>query len=103
MIEEMIVSSHSVASAVVDPHVHVEELDRRLRVEMAIAELPYPDRIVVVLRYGFDGPRFTLREIGWLLCLTSERVRQIQARAIRRLRGASRRTGIRDYARAEES
>jgi len=99
----MFANSHSMVTAAVDPHVHVEEMERRLRVEMAIAELPYPDRMVVVLRYGFDGPRFTLREVGWLLCLTSERIRQIQARAIRRLRGAARRTGISDYARAEET
>jgi hypothetical protein len=43
---------------------------------------------IIRLRFGFDGcPPQTLAEIGQLLSLTRERVRQIQSRAEERLHG----------------
>ena len=82
----------------VDPRDVVEGRDRRRCIERALGRLPEPDRLVVSLRFGFDGAPLTLREVGKLLRVTPERVRQIQARAIRRLRRGAASTGIRDYA-----
>jgi RNA polymerase primary sigma factor len=64
-------------------------VDRKLRraaVRRAIRALPERDRAVVRLRYGIGGftPR-SLKEIGGLLGLTPERVRQIEAAALDRL------------------
>ena len=43
--------------------------------------------MVVELRFGImDGKEYTLREIGEMLSLTRERVRQIQAGAMKNLR-----------------
>lgn len=86
----------------IDPAAEIEARDRRRRVEQALAGLPAPDRRVINLRFGFDGPPLTLREIGWLLQVTAERVRQIQARAVRRLRRSARTTGLGDYAPKQE-
>jgi len=53
----------------------------------ALAELPKRERLVLELRFGLqdDHPR-TLREIGEDLGLSRERVRQIESRALARLR-----------------
>ena len=76
----------------------MEASDRRRLVERAVAGLPVVDRRVVSLRFGLGGPRFSLGEVGWLLRVSSERVRQIEARALRRLRRAACASGIADYA-----
>lgn len=53
----------------------------------ALAELPERERHVLQLRFGLndDQPK-TLREIGEILDLSRERVRQIESRALNRLR-----------------
>lgn len=82
--------------------VEIEARDQRERLERAVAGLPVADRQVVRLRFGMDGAGFTLREVGWLLRLSPERIRQIEARALRRLRRAARMSGIADYGAAGE-
>jgi RNA polymerase sigma factor (sigma-70 family) len=59
------------------------------RAELAgvLADLPDNERTVVRLRFGLDGAEaMTLEEIGRRLGLTRERVRQIEAAALKRLR-----------------
>jgi RNA polymerase primary sigma factor len=53
----------------------------------AMAELPERERVVLEYRFGLedDQPK-TLREIGEILGLSRERVRQIESRALNRLR-----------------
>lgn len=53
----------------------------------ALAELPERERRVLTLRFGLadDQPK-TLREIGDILGLSRERVRQIESRALNKLR-----------------
>jgi len=47
------------------------------------------ERMVMRARYGFDGPVRTLREIALTLGMSAERVRQIQAQALDKLRAAA--------------
>ena len=60
-------------------------------VKMAIAELPPREKQIVLLRYGLENSEeHNLQEIGVILNLSRERVRQLEARALNRLRHPSR-------------
>lgn len=53
----------------------------------ALADLTYREREIIRLRYGLaDGYAYTLEEVGKIFGITRERVRQIEAKAIRKLR-----------------
>jgi RNA polymerase nonessential primary-like sigma factor len=57
--------------------------------------LPKQQRIVVEHRFGLHGKgRRTLEEVGQILGVTRERVRQVQLAALTRLREISRRDGV---------
>lgn len=56
------------------------------------------EREVVRMRYGFDDGRSkTLEEIGTTFAVTRERIRQIESKALRKLRHPNRNAGLRDY------
>jgi RNA polymerase primary sigma factor len=66
-----------------------EAMDRFLtdEIETALATLPARDAKVLRLYFGLDGGReHTLEEIGGMLGVTRERVRQLRDRALKRLR-----------------
>ena len=66
-----------------------EAMDRFLtdEIEGALATLPPRDAKVLRLYFGLDGGReHTLEEIGGMLGVTRERVRQLRDRALKRLR-----------------
>ncbi len=66
-----------------------EAMDRFLsdEIEHALATLPPRDAKVLRLYFGLDGGReHTLEEIGGMLGVTRERVRQLRDRALKRLR-----------------
>lgn len=56
------------------------------------------ETLILEYRYGFHGPIKTLEEVGAILNITRERVRQIQERALRKLRNPARNKMVRDYA-----
>ena len=59
--------------------------------------LPKQQRIVVEHRFGLHGKgKRTLEEVGQLLGVTRERVRQVQLAALTRLREISRREGVKE-------
>jgi RNA polymerase primary sigma factor len=60
--------------------------------------LPPREVRILQLRYGlFDGQAYTLEEVGRKVGVTRERVRQIEAQALNRLRHPSIRHKLRDY------
>jgi RNA polymerase primary sigma factor len=74
------------------PEESVIEHDLANEVERAMAPLADREREVLRLRYGLGTDReYTLEEIGRRLSVTRERVRQIEARALQKLRAARQR------------
>jgi RNA polymerase primary sigma factor len=71
---------------------------RRTEIEKVLSTLTDREAKIIKLRFGIDSgyPR-TLEEVGRLFRVTRERVRQIEAKAIRKLRHPSRSKSLRDY------
>ncbi len=66
--------------------------------EDALASLTPREARVLRLRYGLeDGEDYTLEQVGEKLGLTRERIRQIQAQALRRLRHPSRSRSLKPF------
>ncbi|MCF7931399.1 MAG: sigma-70 family RNA polymerase sigma factor [Acholeplasmataceae bacterium] len=51
-----------------------------------LQELDEREQTIINMRFGFESEEKTLEEIGKILCITKERVRQIESRAIKKLR-----------------
>ena len=68
------------------------------KVSDALATLPMREQEVLKMRFGLeDGYSLTLEEVGLCFNVTRERIRQIEAKALRRLRNPRRSSGLRDY------
>jgi RNA polymerase primary sigma factor len=68
------------------------------QVEAVLDSLTGRERRVLQLRYGLeDGRARTLEEVGKEFNVTRERIRQIEAKALRKLRHPSRSRKLRDY------
>ena len=56
------------------------------RIDEILKTLTYREREIIKLRYGLgDGYTYTLEEVGRIFKVTRERVRQVEAKAIRKL------------------
>ncbi len=56
------------------------------KLEKVLETLTYREREIIKLRYGIgDGYTYTLEEVGRIFKVTRERVRQVEAKAIRKL------------------
>ena len=82
--------------AIDDELIHEAGMDR---VRQALTELEEKEREVMMLRFGLDrdGDPRTLQEVGDMLGLSRERIRQIEARAKDKLRRSKRAGELRSY------
>jgi RNA polymerase primary sigma factor len=63
----------------------------RGRIVKVLKTLSYREREIIKLRYGLgDGYSYTLEEVGHIFKVTRERIRQIEAKAVRKLQQPSR-------------
>ena len=63
----------------------------RSRIGRVLKTLSYREREIIKLRYGLgDGYSYTLEEVGHIFKVTRERIRQIEAKAVRKLQQPSR-------------
>jgi RNA polymerase primary sigma factor len=61
------------------------------RITNVLKSLSYREREIIKLRYGLgDGYSYTLEEVGHIFKVTRERIRQIEAKAVRKLQQPSR-------------
>lgn len=61
------------------------------KIDQVLKTLTYREREIIKLRYGLgDGYTYTLEEVGRIFKVTRERVRQIEAKAVRKLQHPAR-------------
>lgn len=85
-------------SNVVSPEGNVESVMLREHIDTLLGDLKERERQVIVLRFGLeDGHPRTLEEVGKEFNVTRERIRQIEAKALRKLRNPVRSKRIRDF------
>ncbi len=80
------------------PEGNVESVMLREHIDTLLEDLKERERQVIVLRFGLeDGHPRTLEEVGKEFNVTRERIRQIEAKALRKLRNPVRSKRIRDF------
>ena len=80
------------------PATQVEEEALRDEIAVVLATLTPREEKVVRMRYGIGEPtHYSLEEIGSRFALTRERIRQIEIKALRKLRHAKRRKTLEDF------
>ncbi len=83
---------------VLTPEENVESVMLREQIDTLLGDLKERERQVIVLRFGLeDGHPRTLEEVGKEFNVTRERIRQIEAKALRKLRNPVRSKRIRDF------
>ncbi len=82
----------------VTPESYVESVMLREQINQVLGDLKERERKVIILRFGLDDnePK-TLEEVGQVFNVTRERIRQIEAKALRKLRHPSRSRKLKDY------
>ena len=71
---------------------------RRKQIDLAMKDLTEREQEVIVLRFGLDGSQpHTLEEVGQMFHVTRERIRQIEAKALRKLGAPSRKRMLQDF------
>ena len=85
------------AATIVPP----EQIDRTLlsdQLDSLLGELSERERDIIELRFGLvDGREYNLSEIGERYNLSRERIRQIHAKALRKLRHPRRQAVLKDW------
>ena len=73
--------------ALLEPEAEEVLQEFRQRIDAALDTLSYRERGILEMRYGLgDGHAYTLAESGYVFKLTRERIRQLQARSLKKLR-----------------
>jgi len=70
-----------------DPLQGINQQSLKDSIGRVLETLPYREREIIRLRFGLaDGYSYTLEEVGSIFSVTRERVRQIEAKAVEKLR-----------------
>src|SRR6266446_4737126 len=84
--------------AVVSPSVAVINLNLKKQTPSVLTTLTPREEKVIKMRFGLDdGSEHTLEEVGQSFAVTRERIRQIEAKALRKLRHPSRSRKLRAF------
>ena len=81
-----------------EPEDHVLKTSLRGRLEVALTQLPARERMILRQRFGLDNDESeTLEQISVRLAVSRERVRQLEARALKRLKDFCASEGLHEY------
>ena len=81
--------------AAIDPETAAIRTMTRIKLEEVLDTLTPREKRVIQLRFGFvDGRQWTLEEVGQEFNVTRERIRQIEAKALRKLNHYTRRSKL---------
>jgi len=81
------------------PSAAIEDAVMKDEIEMALCTLSPREEKVLRMRFGIGEPNsYSLEEIGSHFRLTRERIRQIEIKALRKLRSTQRQTSLASYA-----
>ena len=94
-----LLSNLSTETVITDEDAMYAVQTKMLREEVAIilSKLTPKEERVLRLRYGFDGHERTLEEVGDEFNVTRERIRQIEAKALRKLRHPLKSKHLKEY------
>lgn len=82
----------------VTPEANIESVMLREHIDILLEDLKEREKEVIILRFGLrDGHPRTLEEVGKEFNVTRERIRQIEAKALRKLRNPVRSKKIKDF------
>ena len=82
----------------VTPEANIESVMLREHIDVLLQDLKDREREVIILRFGLrDGHPRTLEEVGKIFNVTRERIRQIEAKALRKLKNPVRSKKIKDF------
>jgi len=86
-----------VSSEDTTPEEEAQKMILRERIEEVLDTLSTKEALVIKMRYGLlDGKQKTLEEVGQYFNVTRERIRQIETKALRKLRHPNRMAQLRD-------
>ncbi|MBC8137554.1 MAG: sigma-70 family RNA polymerase sigma factor [Fibrella sp.] len=81
-----------------DPEEILVSAELRSEIHIILNTLDEREKVIMRKRFGFDGEEtYVLQQIGEQLSISRERVRQIEASALRKLRTLARQRQLRDY------
>ena len=92
-IEKAYICSYNEVASVEDPNNSFSAVDTAIAnycIAQAMSSLTPREQLVIAMRFGFLNRRLSLDETGDVLGLTRERIRQIECKALRKLRHPSR-------------
>ena len=84
----------------VDDNEHITILEKKAAITSALLTLTPREERVVRMRFGLGGleKSYTLEEIGQQYCLCRESIRQMERKALRKLKSPSRPATLREFA-----
>jgi len=92
------IADHVADKFAIDPEKMVIETEMREQIDKLLDTLTPKEKKVIQLRFGFVGGRIhTLEEVGKEFKVTRERVRQVEAKALRKLRHPTRMAKLQAY------
>jgi len=97
-VESQVTADFDATHSPPDPSEAVEAAELRMVLDKMLAGLGKRPAQILRMRFGFDGvPAMTLDEIGQSMDVTRERIRQIEAKAMRKLKNPARASDLRAW------